>query len=101
MGSLTHLLEADHHLSYLGETILHIGLALLVHPHLPSVRRLQAVVWLAPISTYLLLRYFSGVPPLEEDAEGKWGGDERWREYCDRVQVFFPWPGGFGRGKAV
>ncbi|KAG8835067.1 hypothetical protein FRC17_005420 [Serendipita sp. 399] len=36
---------------------------------------------LSPLFTYALLRYVSGVPPLEEAAEKKWGGDPSWKKY--------------------
>jgi steroid 5-alpha reductase family enzyme len=49
------------------------------------------------VFTYLLLRYASGVPPLEKSAEKKWGQDEDWAKYRDDVGVLIP---GIGKGKA-
>ena len=41
----------------------------------------------APILMFLLIRYVSGVPFLEE----KYKDNEEFKEYCKKVNVFFPW----------
>ena len=41
----------------------------------------------APILMFLLIRYVSGVPFLEE----KYKDNEEFKEYCSKVNVFFPW----------
>lgn len=55
------------------------------------------IVWISPIFTYCLLRYASGVPPLEKSAEKKWGDSVEWKKYRENVGVLFP---GIGKGKA-
>ncbi|KAG0695904.1 hypothetical protein DFH29DRAFT_246844 [Suillus ampliporus] len=47
----------------------------------------------SPLMTYVLVRYASGVPPLERAAEKKFGDDKKWQEYKRTVPVFFPWGG--------
>jgi hypothetical protein len=45
-----------------------------------------------PIFEYFALAYATGVPPLEEIAEKKWGDDPSWQEYKRNVPVLFGWP---------
>ncbi|KAJ9098197.1 hypothetical protein QFC21_004526 [Naganishia friedmannii] len=51
------------------------------------------LAFLSPAFTYLLLKYASGVPLLEQSAEKKWGDREDWKEYKKKVPVLFGWPG--------
>ncbi|GFZ42949.1 hypothetical protein JCM24511_00667 [Saitozyma sp. JCM 24511] len=85
------------HPNYLGEIILQTGPSLLSLPSLPGPTVPLAL--LSPLFTYLLLRYASGVPPLEKSAEKKWGEDPAWRKYTNDTAVLVPWPFGKGRGK--
>ena len=57
-------------------------------------------MFISPLFTYLLLRYASGVPPLEQKAEEKWGKEPEWRKYVENTSVLVPWPAGLGKGKA-
>ena len=53
--------------------------------------------WVAlsgPIFMFVLLRYISGVPPLEEHMVRKHGGN--FHDYAERVGAFFPLPPGRG-----
>jgi steroid 5-alpha reductase family enzyme len=50
-----------------------------------------AIALLGPAMMFWLLRYVSGVPPLEAAMLARRG--EAFREYQARVSVFFPWPG--------
>jgi steroid 5-alpha reductase family enzyme len=51
------------------------------------------LAFLSPAFTYLLLKYASGVPLLEESAEKKWGDRADWKEYKNKVPVLFGLPG--------
>ncbi|KAK8861235.1 hypothetical protein IAR55_002054 [Kwoniella newhampshirensis] len=86
------------HPNYLGEVLLQTGppLLALTAPLPPTVKYLACV---SPFFTYVLLRYGSGVPPLEESAEKKWGSDPGWQKYRDSTSVLVPLPGGLGKGK--
>lgn len=83
--------------SYLGEVILQAGPPLLALAAVPHPARNLAL--LSPVFSYVLLRYASGVPPLERSAEKKWGDDAKWRRYTKEVSMFLPLPGGLGKGK--
>ncbi|KAL1746092.1 hypothetical protein HDZ31DRAFT_81493 [Schizophyllum fasciatum] len=50
-----------------------------------------ALAGLSPLFTYLLLRKVSGVPPLEEASDKKFGDDPAWAKYKKTVPVFWPW----------
>ncbi|OCF58175.1 hypothetical protein L486_04205 [Kwoniella mangroviensis CBS 10435] len=92
------LWSLSRHPNYLGEVILQTGppLLLLTTQLPPSVRYLS---FISPVFTYILLRYASGIPPLEESAEKKFGKDENWRKYTDETSMFVPLPFGLGKGK--
>ncbi|KAK1920891.1 hypothetical protein DB88DRAFT_513628 [Papiliotrema laurentii] len=85
------------HPNYLGEVVLQAGPPLLAFAAVPYPAR--TLTLLSPLFTYALLRYASGVPPLEASAEKKWGSDPEWRKYTEKTSVLFPWPGGAGKGK--
>ncbi|ORY27628.1 hypothetical protein BCR39DRAFT_537492 [Naematelia encephala] len=84
------------HPNYLGEIILQTGPPLLALASIPAGSPLNYAVWLSPVFTYALLRYASGVPPLEQSAEKKWGDDVAWKKYRDTVGVLIP---GIGTGR--
>ena len=90
-------INTDTFFSYLGEVVLQAGPPLLAFAAVPYPAR--TLTLLSPLFTYALLRYASGVPPLEASAEKKWGSDPEWRKYTEKTSVLFPWPGGAGKGK--
>jgi len=83
-------------ISYLGEILLQFGPPLMSTMVAPPQWRYIGFV--SPVFTYLLLRYASGVPPLEKSAEKKWGNDEDWAKYREEVGVLIP---GIGKGKVA
>ncbi|KAK4688178.1 hypothetical protein P7C73_g1939, partial [Tremellales sp. Uapishka_1] len=89
------------HPNYLGEFILQFGPPVLALSAFPAGSPLKYLVFASPLFTYTLLRYASGVPPLEQSGEKKWGSDEGWRKYVKDTSVMIPWPGGLGKGKAA
>jgi hypothetical protein len=82
--------------SYLGEVLLQFGPPILSTAVAPPQWRYIGFV--SPLFTYLLLRYASGVPPLEKSAEKKWGNEEDWGRYRDSTGVLIP---GVGKGKVA
>jgi len=82
--------------SYLGEVLLQFGPPILSTAVAPPQWRYVGFV--SPLFTYLLLRYASGVPPLEKSAEKKWGNEEDWGRYRDNTGVLIP---GVGKGKVA
>ncbi|CAE6417148.1 unnamed protein product [Rhizoctonia solani] len=90
------LWSISRHPNYVGEVGLQTGIWLLSttalsSPLLPKYAPLAAAI--SPLFTWLLLRKGSGVPPLEAQAQKKFGGDPKWEEYKRTVPVFFPWGG--------
>jgi steroid 5-alpha reductase family enzyme len=44
----------------------------------------------SPLVVFLLLRYVSGVPILERQADQRWGQEPEYQAYKARVPVLFP-----------
>ncbi|KAJ4480009.1 DUF1295-domain-containing protein [Lentinula aciculospora] len=88
------LWSVSRHPNYVGEVGIWAGIwglstTALQTPYFP--RGTVAIAAISPIFTYLLLRKFSGVPPLEEAGDKKFGTDAKWHEYKRTVPVFWPW----------
>ncbi|KAK7690628.1 hypothetical protein QCA50_005727 [Cerrena zonata] len=84
------------HPNYVGEVGIWTGVWALSIPALKANAPLLGnYIWLiagvSPVMTYLLTRYVSGVPPLEESGAKKFGDDPKWKEYTRTVPIFFPW----------
>jgi len=82
------------HPNYIGEVAFQTSLFALacrslVAPGIPSTAVGLAAI--SPVFTYLILRYLSGVPPLERGANKKWGDDPAWKAYKHKTPVFWPW----------
>ncbi|EMD34110.1 hypothetical protein CERSUDRAFT_141597 [Gelatoporia subvermispora B] len=88
------LWSISRHPNYVGEVGLWTGIWLLSVPSLRSTY-FPASTWLwtaaSPLIMWVLLRYISGVPPLEESADKKFGKDPEWQEYKRTVPIFWPW----------
>lgn len=74
------------HPNYVGEIVFWAGIALLSLGH--GATGLLAAI--APVTMYLLLRFFSGVPPLEKHMLSKYGA--AYEAYCATTPPLFPWP---------
>ncbi|KAG9054601.1 hypothetical protein FS842_004702 [Serendipita sp. 407] len=88
------LWSLSRHPNYVGEALFQTSVFALACRSLlaPSIPWQAPVLGaLAPLFTYTLLRYMSGVPPLEEAAEKKWGDDPAWKRYKSTTPVFWPW----------
>ncbi|KAJ3775242.1 DUF1295-domain-containing protein [Lentinula raphanica] len=88
------LWSISRHPNYVGEVGIWTGIwalstAGLQNPYFP--RSAIAVAAISPIFTYILLTKLSGVPPLEEAGDKKYGNDPKWHEYKQNVPVFWPW----------
>ena len=75
------------HPNYFGEVLVWLGLAIIAFPALSGWQYLTLV---SPVFTYLLLRYVSGVPILEERADAKWRHLEDYQNYKKETPIFFP-----------
>ncbi|KAI0279274.1 DUF1295-domain-containing protein [Russula aff. rugulosa BPL654] len=87
------LWSLSRHPNYVGEVGIWTGIwaissVSLQTTHYPKVAVALAAV--SPLFTYFLLRYVSGVPPLERSAEKKWSQDAAWQTYKRKTPVFWP-----------
>jgi len=46
---------------------------------------------LGPVTITYILLYVTGIPPLEQTADKKWGGDPGYLEYKRSTNVLIPW----------
>jgi len=75
------------HPNYFGEILLWFGIAVIAAPVL---RGWQWVTMLSPVFVFVLLRYVSGVPLLEQRADARWGDTEDYEAYKARTPVLVP-----------
>jgi steroid 5-alpha reductase family enzyme len=77
------------HPNYFGEIVLWTGVAILA---VPVLQGWQWATLISPLFVTVLLTKFSGIPPLEEKADQRWGGEEEYEEYKRRTPVLIPKP---------
>jgi steroid 5-alpha reductase family enzyme len=83
----TGLWSHSRHPNYFGEIILWVGIAIIA---IPVIQGWQWVAMISPIFVTLLLTRVSGIPPLEEKADKKWGGQEDYEAYKKSTPVLIP-----------
>jgi len=83
------LWDWSRHPNYFGEFVLWLGVAIMA---LPALQGWQYVTLLSPVFVFVLLTRVSGVPALERRSDKKWGGQDDYEAYKQRVPVFFPKP---------
>ncbi len=89
----TGLWSYSRHPNYFGEMMLWWGIYLVCLPGLLHASPGRALLGLlGPVSVSLLLRFVSGVPPLEADAARRWGQLPEWQQYCRDTSLLVPWP---------
>lgn len=79
------------HPNYFGEIVTWFGIALIAYPQLQGW---QYATLISPFFVILLLTRISGIPPLEEKADKKWGGEPEYESYKARTPVLIPKPPG-------
>jgi len=82
------LWSLSRHPNYLGEVMMWFGIFLSSTQNLNGVERAFAAV--SPLFISYLLRFVSGVPPLEKASDKKWGNLKDYIDYKNRTPVFFP-----------
>lgn len=83
----TGLWSKSRHPNYFGEITLWVGVAIIA---LPVLQGWQWAALVSPVFVTLLLTKGSGVPPLEEKADRKWGGQADYEEYKKSTPVLVP-----------
>ncbi|KAI0261495.1 DUF1295-domain-containing protein [Gloeopeniophorella convolvens] len=87
------LWSISRHPNYIGEVGIWTGIWALSIASLQTAHNPRGSIALSaasPLFTYFLLRYVSGIPPLELSAEKKWGKDEAWKKYKRNTPVLWP-----------
>uniref|UniRef100_A0A8C4WXQ1 Uncharacterized protein n=1 Tax=Eptatretus burgeri TaxID=7764 RepID=A0A8C4WXQ1_EPTBU len=74
------------HPNYVGEILMWTGLALPPSSMLIGVQHLSL---LSPIAVWFLLRYVSGVNPMEQSATQRWGHNPAYQRYVADTPVLF------------
>jgi steroid 5-alpha reductase family enzyme len=77
------------HPNYFGEIVLWTGMAIVA---VPVLNGWQWAALVSPVFVAFLLIKVSGIPMLEEKADERWGGQERYEEYKRRTPVLIPRP---------
>ena len=77
------------HPNYVGEITLWFGIALIA---VPVLREWQFVTMVSPVFVWVLLRWVSGVPLLEAQADQNWGENPEYRQYMESTPILFPNP---------
>ncbi|MDF2050371.1 DUF1295 domain-containing protein [Arthrobacter sp. Cr_A7] len=83
----TGLWSRSRHPNYFGEITLWVGVAIIA---LPVLQGWQWAALVSPVFVTLLLIKGSGVPPLEEKADRKWGGQSDYENYKQNTPVLVP-----------
>ena len=84
------LWSMSRHPNYVGEILLWTGLTVAA---LPVLEGWQYAALITPVFVFVLLRYVSGVPLLEERADQRWGGQADYEAYKAGTPILFPIPG--------
>jgi steroid 5-alpha reductase family enzyme len=79
------------HPNYVGEIVLWLGIFVV---GVGGYRSWQWLAVLSPVFVWVLLRFISGVPLLEQRADAKWGGQPDYEAYKARVPMLWPVPWG-------
>ena len=79
------------HPNYFGEIMLWTGMAIVA---VPVLQGWQWATLISPVFVTILLTRVSGIPLLEQQADGRWGGQDDYEEYKRRTPVLVPRPPG-------
>jgi steroid 5-alpha reductase family enzyme len=77
------------HPNYFGEIVLWVGIAIIAAP---ALQGWQVATLVSPLFVTLLLTKGSGIPPLEERADARWGGEPGYERYKAETPVLVPRP---------
>lgn len=77
------------HPNYFGEMCVWAGLFVMAGP---AVWRLCPWTLASPLFTFVLIRFLSGVPPLERGHAERYGGQPAYEAYKEATNLLLPWP---------
>lgn len=77
------------HPNYFGEIVLWTGMAIVAVPVLTGW---QWATLISPVFVTFLLTRVSGIPPLENQADERWGGEDNYEKYKRQTPVLIPKP---------
>lgn len=78
------------HPNYLGEILVWLGVYITA---LPALTAAQAGIGiLSPLFIMALLLFVSGIPPLEKQADERWGDNPKYHDYKARTSLLLLWP---------
>ncbi len=76
------------HPNYFGEILIWVGIYLVTFLSLDNTQR--AIGLLSPVTIFLLLRFVTGIPPLEKAADKRWGMNKQYRGHKKRTNLLIP-----------
>ena len=76
------------HPNYLGEIIIWLGIFVISISYINSI--FTALSILSPIFVFVLLRFLTGVPQLEQRGQEKWGKQEKYLKYKEKTGILLP-----------
>ena len=76
------------HPNYLGEIIIWFGIFVISISYINSIFTFLSIF--SPIFVFVLLRFLSGVPQLEQRGDEKWGQQEKYLNYKERTGILLP-----------
>ena len=82
------LWRLSRHPNYFGEILIWVGIYIYSLDALNSFEAFVAI--LSPLTIFVLLRYISGVPILEANADKKWGENPQYIEYKNKTNLLIP-----------
>lgn len=84
------LWKYSRHPNYFGEISVWVGVWLYCFPALNMQQK--AIGFITPLFIFVMIRFVSGVPKLEANAEKKWGEDKDYQAYKKRTGLLIPRP---------
>jgi len=85
----TGLWAYSRHPNYAGEIMMWVAIAICVSFG-ACLSLSQFLIWFSPLTTFILLKYVSGVPLLEKQGQERWGNEPGYQWYVKHTPEIFP-----------
>ena len=76
------------HPNYFGEMLVWLGVYITTYSSLGAMQR--AIGLISPVTIFILLRFVTGVPPLEKSGMKRWGNNPDYRAHLRRTNLLVP-----------